>query len=78
MDRDGLLYVFYHTENYKNTSVKIHLLQDKSMVFRFQKHNKDDWNRLLYAATDKHFDVIGKYAHMTFPTSVLSSILRMD
>lgn len=71
MDRDGLLYVFYHTENYKNASpIKIHFATGQvNGYFDSQKHDKSDWKRLLNAATDKHFDVVGKYAHMTFPTA---------
>lgn len=36
--------------------------------FDSQKH-EGRWNELLGKATDKYFDVVGKYAHMTFETN---------
>lgn len=67
---DGLIYVMYHTENATEQAVKINFVTGMvNGYFDSQKHKKEDWNRLLGKATDKHFDVLGQYAHLTFPTS---------
>lgn len=66
----GLAYVFYHTPQYQSApEVKIHFATGKiNGYFDSQKHPSADWTRLLNAATDKYFDVVGKYAHLTFET----------
>lgn len=66
----GLAYIFYHTSNYKSApEVAIHFATGKvNGYFDSQKHQASDWSRLLNAASDKYFDVVGKYAHLTFET----------
>lgn len=68
---NGLLYIMYHTPRFDTApAVKIHIPSGTvNGYYDSTKHtNPDDWNRLLSNATDKHFDVVGKYAHLTFPT----------
>lgn len=67
----GLVYIMYHTPNYEAAQpVKIHFASGSvNGYFDVAKHQASDWNRLLDNATDKYFDVVGKYAHLTFPTS---------
>ena len=70
MKNKGLVYVFYHTPDYKIASpVKIHFATGQiNGYYDSQKHRPSDWTRLLNAATDSYFDVLGEYAHLTFPT----------
>ena len=65
----GLVYVFYHTADYQTApEIPIHFATGKvNGYFDTQKHQPTDWSQLLNAATDKYFDVLGKYAHLTFP-----------
>jgi hypothetical protein len=67
----GLIYVMYHTTNFTTAPiVKIHFATGTvNGYFDGTKHTKEDWNRLIGAAGDKYFDVIGNYAHLTFPTT---------
>ncbi|MFV0505282.1 MAG: M60 family metallopeptidase [Bacteroidales bacterium] len=65
----GLIYVMYHTNTATESAVKINFVTGTvNGYFDSQKHKKEDWKRILDNATYKHFDVLGKYAHMTFPT----------
>lgn len=74
----GLGYVLYHTPNYESAPpIKIHFATGTvNGYFDSQKHNASDWNRLLEQASDKYFDVVGKNAHLTFPTSAYRSYTR--
>lgn len=67
----GLIYVLYHTPDYKNApQVKIHFASGKvNGYFDSQKHKREDWARILNAAPSKYFDVIGEKAHLTFETA---------
>lgn len=71
----GLVYVFFHTADYATTvPVKIHFATGVvNGYFDSQKHDSSDWSRLLNKATNKHFDVLGQYAHLTFETSAFKS-----
>lgn len=72
----GLVYVMYHTDNFKTAKpVKIHIVSGKiNGLYDSSKHRPEQWDNLLNSAIDKHFDVVGKYAHIIFPTSNLFSI----
>ncbi len=74
----GLGYIFYHTPDYQAApTVKIHFATGEvNGYFDSQKHNSSDWNRLLNGAVNKHFDVLGKYAHLTFETEALKTHAR--
>jgi len=67
---DGLAYLFYHTPDYQSApSIKVHFATGKvNGYYDSKKHEKSDWTRLLNEAGDKYFDVLGEYAHLTFPT----------
>lgn len=68
--KKGLIYIMYHTENFENAHpVKIHIASGHvNGYFDLTKHSGSDWKRLRDAAKEPYFDVIGKYAHITFPT----------
>ncbi|MDD2246470.1 MAG: M60 family metallopeptidase [Proteiniphilum sp.] len=70
MRNKGLAYIFYHTTEYETAPlVKIHFATGKiNGYFDSQKHQPSDWSKYLNAATDDYFDVLGKHAHLTFPT----------
>ena len=73
MKDKGLVYVMYHTNDYATAEpVRIHLASGMvNGYFDVTKHNREDWNKLINAATDTYFDVVGQYAHLTFPVSKL-------
>ncbi len=65
----GLIYIMYYTQAGTEPPVKINIVNGTvNGYFDSQKHKKEDWKRLLDKATFKHFDVIGKYASLTFET----------
>lgn len=67
----GLVYVLYHTDTPEPApDVKIHFATGKvNGYYDSQNPNhKDRWQELLGKAENKYFDVVGKYAHLTFPT----------
>ena len=61
MKNKGLVYVFYHTPDYKVAPpVKIHFATGQvNGYYDSQKHQPSDWARLLNAAKDLYFDVLG-------------------
>ena len=66
----GLLYIMYYTETGTESDVKINIASGTvNGYFSKQKHKKEDWQRLINAATYADFDVIGQYAMMTFRTN---------
>lgn len=74
----GLIYIFYHTPDYASVPpVKIHFASGEvNGYFDSQKHESSDWRRLLDAATNKYFDVLGEHAHLTFETSAFRQYAR--
>lgn len=68
----GLIYVMYHTPDHETApDVNLHFLTGNVNGY-FDSQNpahEGRWNELLGNAKDKYFDVLGKYAHLTFPTS---------
>lgn len=69
-DSDGLLYIYYHTPEYKDAApIAIHIPSGEvNGYFDSRIHESPDWKRLLDAAKAPHFDVIGEKAHLIFPT----------
>ena len=68
--KKGLLYVKYHVNDKTGTrpTIKMNIIGGTvNGYFDSQKHSSGDWNRLLNKATYKDFDLLGKYAHVTFP-----------
>ena len=72
MKQKGLVYVLYHTPEYETSpEVKLHFASGTVNGY-FDSQNpahKGREKELLAAAKDKYFDVLGKYAHLTYPTS---------
>ncbi|MDR3365443.1 MAG: M60 family metallopeptidase [Prevotellaceae bacterium] len=67
----GLAYVMYFRPDYLTASkLKLHFATGKvNGYFDLQKHaTTEQWTRLLNAASFKFFDVVGRNAHLTFPT----------
>ena len=77
MPKSGLLYVMYNTSDYETAQpVKIHIASGTvNGYFDIRRHDEEDWTRLLKAARDANskgnFDVLGEYAHLTFPVADL-------
>lgn len=72
----GLAYIMYHTDNFKVAKpVKVHIASGiVNGYYDSSKHRPEQWRELLAAASNKHFDVIGKYAHIVFPRVNLQSV----
>lgn len=72
IDEKGLVYVMYHTDNYEQApEIKLHFATGEVNGYYDSQNptHEGRWKELLDNATDKYFDVLGKYAHLTFPTS---------
>lgn len=65
----GLLYVQYYAEDFDVAKpIKMHFATGKvNGYYDVAKHQPADWDRLLNSTCDLYFDVVGKYAHLTFP-----------
>ena len=75
MTGKGLVYVMYHTKTLEEAEtarpVKIHFASGTVNGY-FDSQNVEHrgrWSELLGKATDKYFDVVGRYAHLTFETN---------
>ncbi len=68
----GLFYLFYHTpEHLTAPKIKVHIAYGKvNGYYDSQKHSKADWSKILNATQYKYFDVLGKYAHLSFETQL--------
>lgn len=78
----GLVYVMYHADDYESApAIRLHFTSGKVNGY-YDKENPElqgRWKELLNASVDTHFDVLGKYVHMTFPTrSFLSYTKDVD
>lgn len=68
-DLAGLVYVLYHTDMGTEPVIKLNFVSGEvNGYFDSQEHKKEDWVGLLNKATFRMFDLVGKYAHMTFET----------
>lgn len=67
----GLVYVMYHKDDYENApEITLHFASGKVNGY-YDSQNpklKGRWKELLNNSVDTHFDVIGKYVHLTFTT----------
>jgi len=69
--KDGSIYVQYYSDLGENAP-KIRLNFVTGAVngyFDSQKHQPGEWSRLLNAAVAPDFDLVGKFAHLTFPVA---------
>lgn len=72
----GLAYIHYYTEEGSGDNVKVHI-PNGNINGVFRKGNTDlDFTRLLKNAKDKHIDMVGDYAHLTFPVSKLQEVCK--
>lgn len=70
MAHSGLVYVMYHLNKLEvehEQPIKIHFASGSVNGYYDDQKHKGRWNELINKATDKYFDVLGKYVHMTFP-----------
>lgn len=67
----GLVYLLYHPADWESApTIKVHFpTGEVNGYFDISKHDASDWKPLLDAAKAKYFDVLGEYAHLTFPTA---------
>lgn len=66
----GLIYVLYHTAAGTEAPVKINFATGAvNGYFDIARHGREDWAKLLDKASFRHFDLVGKYAHLTFETA---------
>lgn len=66
----GLVYIMYHTDTGTEKPIRINIASGQvNGYFDREKHTQQDWKRLLNNASDMHFDVLGKHAHLTFPVA---------
>lgn len=78
MQNKGLVYLMYNVpqidiDRTRYPDVRVHFAVGGGTVNGYfdtqnPKH-KGRWAELLSKATDKHFDVLGEYAHITYPTA---------
>lgn len=74
MGKEGLLYVMYNTSDYETApEVKIHIASGEvNGYFDVRKHTAEDWDRLFSVlGPNTMFDIVGNYAHLTFPRNLL-------
>lgn len=72
MKEKGLVYVMYHTDVLEDPSalpIKIHFASGTVNGYYDSQKHAGRWSELLGKATDKYFDVLGQYAHLTFETA---------
>ncbi len=75
LDRDGLLYVMYHTDiSTKKKNIKVHIPVGSGKVngyFDITKHNDKDWQKLIAKAGHSMFDIVGTHSMMILATEYL-------
>lgn len=70
VNTEGLAYLIYQEET--QYEVKANFATGKiNGYFDVAKHQKEDWRELIDNAEYSHFDVLGKYAHLTFTSDDL-------
>lgn len=70
----GLVYVMYHTSDFRTVApIKIHFAKGGKVngYFDVTKNDREQWKTMIKAADDKHYDVLGHYAHLIFPVANL-------
>jgi len=67
---DGLIYVQYYSALGENAPrLTLHFATGAvNGFFDSQRHQREEWRRLLDAAIAPDFDLVGRFAHLTFPT----------
>lgn len=68
----GLMYIMYYTNKGTEPTVKVHIAGGYvNGYFDSQKYTETDWTRILGNASFRHFDIVGKYAALTFETEAI-------
>lgn len=77
-DKGGLVYIAYHTDDYKQAPViNIHFANGTvNGYFDIDRHRPDEWTRLINNAKAKYFDIVGKYSHLTFTTNSFMGLTK--
>lgn len=71
---EGLVYLMYNNDNYESLpDVKLHFINGTVNGYYDSQNPDHDWETLLANASNKYFDVLGAYAHLTFPTESFRS-----
>ncbi|MDR2413553.1 MAG: M60 family metallopeptidase [Odoribacteraceae bacterium] len=67
---NGLAYIrYYYTSATRPPDIKLNIHGGEvNGCFDLRKHTNDDWQRLISAAVNPYFDLVGKYATVTAPT----------
>lgn len=70
LNTKGLLYIVYQPEHPETApDIKVHIASGQvNGYFDIRKHAPEEWTRRLSEAKADYFDVLGEYAHLTFPT----------
>jgi hypothetical protein len=67
---DGLMYVYYYSPTGTEKSIDIQIISGAvNGYFDIEKHDKEDWKRLIANATFSHFDMKGRYSLLNFETA---------
>lgn len=77
----GLVYVMYHNSDFRTAApVKIHFAKGGNVngYFDVTKNNREQWKTMIRSALDKHYDVLGYYAHLVFPVANLTKCNGQD
>ncbi len=80
IEKKGLIYVNYYFDSLREAAaakpIKFHFVGAKVNGYFDSQNPKHEgrWKELLDKAVDENFDVIGKYAHLTFPTQVFKDV----
>jgi hypothetical protein len=76
VSHDGLLYIYYYTENYATAApVKIHVASGEvNGYFNSAEHTDADWTRITNDAVYYLLDVVGVRAHLLFPLANFKTI----
>ncbi len=83
-ENDGLFYVFYHTPDHLNApKIKMHFAYARvNGYYDRQKYTDEnanaEWKKLLNATKYEYYDVLGEYAHLSFPTSYFKRNARTN
>jgi hypothetical protein len=77
-DNAGLAYVIYFSPDYAAApKLKVHFATGAvNGYYDSRRHTEEQWSTLLAAASYKYFDVVGKYAHLTFPTETFRTYTK--
>ena len=81
VSKKGLVYLMYHTDVLDDPTalpIKIHFPNGKVNGYYDSQKHAGRWVELLGKATDKYFDVQGKYSHLTFETADFRRYIGTD